>query len=530
MVLSRERAATDDSSRAVRWLAVVALCLTELLVFMDNTIVNVALPSIATQLDANNAGLQWVVDMYTLIFAGFLLTGGYLGDRFGRRRLLVIGVVGFTITSGLGALAGSLGELILARAGMGLFAALVFPATLAIVVVLFDDAKERAIAVAAWSAVAGIAIAIGPVLGGWLLEHFSWGSVFWINIPAGVLALILVGILVPNSKNPEIGRFDLIGVLLSTAGVVLLVYSVIEAPHRGWLSPWTVGGIVVSLGILAAFVIAELRNDHALFEVRLFADGQFAAAALLLAMGFFSLMGFCFLVTQYFQGVQEFSPLETGLRTLPFAVVMAVLAGPGMYLASKLGSGRTAALGSLVMAVGFWLTIRYETDTPYWSVIFVAMTTMAAGLSLITGPATLIVLNNLSTGQAGAGSAVNDTSREVGGTLGVAVLGSILASVYSSRIGDGLAELRLPEAAEAASRDSVVAGVQAAQQLPPPVGEQVSEIVKGAFLDGFHAASWVAVGVSAVAAVAGWWVFERIGKSGTGDTVAARSTEKVAES
>ncbi|MGK8503149.1 MFS transporter [Nocardia asiatica] len=513
MVQSSERAAVSGTRNRLRWLVVGVLCLTELLVLVDNTIVNVALPTIATELGANNSGLQWVVDMYTLVFAGLLLTGGYLGDRFGRRLMLLIGVVGFTAMSVLAALAVSLDQLIAARAGLGVFAALVFPATLAIVVVIFDDAKERAIAVSAWSAVAGVAIAIGPVLGGWLLEHFSWGSIFWINVPAGLVAVVLVIVLVPSSSDPDVGSFDAVGVVLSIAGVVVLVYSVIEAPHRGWSSPLTVGGCVMAVGILAAFTMWELRNRHALFDVRLLADGRFAAATLLLALGFFSLMGFVFLVTQYFQGVKEYSPLETGIRTLPFAVVMAVLAGPSMFLAAKLGSGRTAALGALIMAVGFWLTVRYEVDTPYWSVIFVAMTTMAAGLALIAGPATHIVLSQLSTGQAGAGSAVNDTSREVGGTLGVAVLGSILASVYSTEIDRGLTGLPVPAPVDAASRESVMAGVQVAKQVPEPVGTQLQDVVKGAFIEGFHASAWVAAGVSAVAAVAGWWVFERLGES-----------------
>lgn len=514
MVLFSERVATRSGGGVLRWAAVAALCLTELLVFVDNTIVNVALPTIATELGADNSGLQWVVDMYTLVFAGLLLTGGYLGDRFGRRLVLLIGVAGFAIMSGLAGLASSLNELIAARAGLGLFAALVFPATLAIVIVLFENATHRAIAVTIWSAVAGVAIAIGPVAGGWLLEHYSWGSVFWVNVPVGIIALVLVTALVPPSRNPEIGPFDRGGVVLSIIGVAVLVYSVIEAPHRGWLSPWTIAGCVVAVAVLAAFAYSELRNDHALFDVRLFADGRFAAATLLLTMGFFSLMGYVFLVTQYFQAVKEFSPLQTGIRTLPFAIVMAVLSGPAMYLATKLGSGRTAALGSLIMAVGLALTVQYENDTPYWSVIFVAMTTMAAGLALIAGPATLIVLSQLSTGQAGAGSAVNDTSREVGGTLGVAVLGSILASVYSSRVDQGLAGAAIPAPVQQASRDSVMAGVQVAKQVPGQTGLYLQNVVKHAFIDGLHASAWAAAAVSAVAAVAGWWVFERIGRKG----------------
>ncbi|MDL9937554.1 MFS transporter [Gordonia sp. ABSL1-1] len=495
--------------RSLRWPALIALCFAELLIFVDNTIVNVALPTIADDLGADNSGLQWVVDAYTLVFAGLLLAGGYLGDRFGRRMILLAGVAGFMAFSALAAMSGTLGQLIGARAGLGLFAALVFPATLAIVVVIFDDVRERALAVALWAAVAGVAIAIGPLLGGWLLEHYSWGAIFWVNVPAGALTIILVATLVPANRNPDIGPFDWCGVLLSTAGISLFVYSVIEAPSHGWLSARTILGIGGGILLIALFALWERRNPHALFEVRLFADRGFAAAALLMAFGFFALMGFVFLVTQYFQGVRGYSPLETGIATLPFAVVMAVLAGPSMWLAARVGAGRSAAFGSLVMAISFCLTVQYDADSSYWTVIFIAMTTMAAGVALISGPATLLVLNELSTGQAGAGAAVNDTSRELGGTLGVAVLGSILASVYSSRVADDLAGLPLPEQAREVAQSSVMAGVQVAQSIPGEVGQRLESITTSAFLDGFHTASWVAAAVAAVAAEIGWLLFER---------------------
>ncbi|WP_234814378.1 MFS transporter [Mycolicibacterium conceptionense] len=507
----------------MRWWALAALCWAELLVFVDNTIVNIALPTIAKELGANNSGLQWVVDIYTLVFAGLLLTGGYLGDRFGRRKVLIIGIAGFMALSAIAAISASLGQLIAARAGLGLFAALVFPATLAILVVIFDDLRERALAVALWAAVAGVAAAIGPVLGGWLLEHFSWGAIFWVNLPAGLLCLLLVPIVVPPNKNPDTGRFDSRGVLLSTVGILAFVYSVTEAPSRGWWSVHTIGGITLGIAVIAAFAAWEYRHEEALFDVRLFADRGFAAAALLMAFGFFALMGFVFLVTQYFQAVKGYSPLETGIRTLPFAIVMAVLAGPSMWLATKMGSGRTAASGSLVMSAGFWVTVHYDIDTSYWSVIVVAMTTMAAGLALIAGPATLIVLNELSTGQAGAGAAVNDTSREIGGTLGVAVLGSILASVYSTNVSRDLAGIPLPAEALDAAGSSVMVGVHVAQHLPTRIGIQVEDVVKNAFISGFHAAAWVACGVAATAGVICWLVFERIGRSTT-RSIAEQST------
>ncbi|MEU0538458.1 MFS transporter [Nocardia sp. NPDC005978] len=505
----------------IRWLGLAALCFAELLVFLDNTIVNVALPKISTDLGAGTSGLQMVVDMYTLVFAGLLLTGGYLGDRFGRKTVLLIGIVGFAAISALAAISQNLGQLIAARAGLGLFAALVFPATLALVVILFDDLRERAIAVATWAAVAGVAAAIGPVVGGWLLHHYSWSSIFWINVPAGAIALIAVAALIPPSRNPEAGRFDIGGMVLSMVGITIVVYSVIEAPNHGWLTLRTIGGIVIGAAVIAAYAVWESRFSSPLFDIRLFRDRNFAAAALLLTFGMFALMGFVFLMTQYFQGVKEFSPLETGTRTLPFAIAMTVFAGPSMWLGSKIGAGRTAVLGSLVMALAFVLTIRYDALTSYWGVIAPVMITLAAGVALVAGPATLMVLNELSTGQVGAGSAVNDTSRELGGTLGVAVLGSILASVYSGKIATDLADIPLPQAARDAAANSMLTGVQAAGSIPDPIGAQLSGLVKGAFLDGFHTASLTAGGIAVVAAVAGWLLLEPSGdRRASGDDIA----------
>ncbi|WP_067685950.1 MFS transporter [Nocardia jejuensis] len=515
-------------SIVIRWLGLAALCFAELLVFLDNTIVNVALPKISLDLNAGTSGLQLVVDMYTLVFAGLLLTGGYLGDRFGRKIVLLVGIAGFAVVSALAAISRDLGQLIAARAGLGLFAALVFPATLAIVVILFDDLRERAIAVATWAAVAGVAAAIGPVVGGWLLAHYSWSSIFWINVPAGAIALFAVAALIPPSRNPDAGRFDLGGMVLSMVGISIVVYSVIEAPNHGWLTIRTIGGILVGVAVIAAYVVWENRFPSPLFDIRLFRDRNFAAAALLLTFGMFALMGFVFLMTQYFQGVKEFSPLDTGLRTLPFAIAMTVFAGPSMWLGSKIGAGRTAVLGSLVMALAFWLTIRYDAITSYWGVIVPVMVTLAAGVSLVAGPATLMVLNELSTGQVGAGSAVNDTSRELGGTLGVAVLGSILASVYSGKIATDVADIPLPQTAHEAATNSMLTGIQAARSIPGPTGDQLGDVVKGAFLDGFHTASLVAGGVAAVAAVAGWLLLEPRPHARADDLTNPSETNRVA--
>ena len=286
-----------------RWLALCALCLAELLVMVDNTIVNVALPTMSRDLGAGISGLQWIVDAYTLVFAGLLLTGGYLGDRFGHRRMLLVGIAGFAGVSALAASSNTLGQLIAARAGLGVFSALVFPATLALIVAIFPEGKQRATAVGIWGATSGIAVAIGPVLGGWLLEHYSWASVFWVGLPIAAVTAIAVLAVVPGTRPESVSRFDVVGLVLSVIGLGLLTYSVIEGPHHGWTDARTIVGIVVAIAVIGVFVWRELVVAHPILDVTLFANRRFATAAGMVAVAFFSLFGFIFLITQFFQAV-----------------------------------------------------------------------------------------------------------------------------------------------------------------------------------------------------------------------------------
>ena len=487
---------------AARWWALGALSFAELLVMIDNTIVNVALPTLARDLDAGISGLQWIVDAYTLVFAGLLLTGGYLGDRFGHRRMLVTGIVGFMAVSALAASAQSLGQLIAAPGGLGLFAALVFPATLAIITSIFVDAKERATAVGIWAATSGVAVAIGPVLGGWLLEHFSWTSVFWVNVPFGMIALAAIFAVVPGTRPLEVPRFDIAGVALSVAGLGLLTYTLIEAPHVGWGEVRTVAGIVGALALLTLFVAIQLRIAHPILDVRLFANRHFATAAAMISLAFFALFGFIFLITQFFQAVKGYGPLAAGVRTLPFAIVMAVLSPVAMMLSHRFGARYVAVLGAFLMSGGFALVELSSRDSGYWELIIWAMSLMAAGLAFISGPCTQLIMDALRPEQAGAGSAVNDTTREIGGTLGVAVLGSILTSAYVAGIADRLSGRGLPREAVDVAEQSVMAGVEVARQLPGTLGDAVQVAVQEVFMDGLHDAVWAAVAITAAAGVA----------------------------
>ena len=490
-----------------RWAALVALCIAELLVMVDNTIVNVALPTMSRDLGAGVSGLQWIVDAYTLVFAGLLLTGGYLGDRFGHRRMLLTGIGGFVVVSVVAAASTTLGQLIAARAGLGMFAALVFPATLALIIAAFPEAKGRATAVGVWAATSGAAVAVGPVLGGWLLNHFSWASVFWVNVPFGAVAAaaILIAVRAPERRPALLHRLDATGIALSVVGLGLLTYSVIEGPSVGWATARTIGGLLIAVAVLVVFVVHQARSAHPIFNVRLFANRRFAAAAGMISVAFFALFGFIFLITQFFQGVMGYTPLQAGIRTLPFAVVVAVLSPVAMAFSHRFGPRTVAAGGALLMASGFALVELTDRQSTYFGLIIWSMMLMAAGLAMISGPCTQVIMDALPEHQTGAGSAINDTTREVGGTLGVAVLGSVMTSVYAANVGLRLDRLGVPAEAIQIAQQSVMAGAEVAHRAPQSMSEQVSAVVADVFVDGLGQATWVAVGVCLVAAVLGAW-------------------------
>ncbi len=498
----RHTAAATDRPGNRRWWALGAIGLSVLLVGIDNTIVNVALPTIGRELDASTSQLQWIVDGYTLVFATLLLLGGHLGDRFGRRRILLTGLVLFGLTSIAASMSGTVGQLIAGRSAMGAAAALIFPATLALLVSLFPDRRERAAAIGIWSGITGLSVALGPVSGGFLLEHFAWSAVFLINVPLVVIAFAAIAVLVKESRDPEPGKFDPVGAFGSIIGVGLLVWTIIEAPVNGWTSPVTVLGLTGALGALALFVWWESRRTNPLFDVTLFRNARFSAASGAIAAAFFGLFGFIFLITQYFQIVRGYGVLEAGLATLPFAVVIGALSPVAIVLMKRFGTTAVVATGLGLMSAGFLLAAGSDLDSAYWGRIVVSMTLMAAGLALTTGPATEAIMGALPASRAGAGSAINDTTREIGGTLGVAIVGSVMNSIYGARLVDALAGTSLsPEAISGAER-SVQAGFQAAALVPPAQAVTVIDGVSRSFLDGMTAGSVVAAVVTAAAAIA----------------------------
>jgi EmrB/QacA subfamily drug resistance transporter len=485
-----------------RWWILGVLCLSVLVVSIDNTIVNVALPTISRDLTATTSQLQWVVDAYTLVFAGLLLLGGHLGDRFGRRRMLQVGITAFALTSLVASFASTAGELIAGRAAMGASAALIYPATLALLTSTFTDRRERAGAIGIWSGVTGLGVALGPVSGGLLLEHFSWGAVLWVNVPVAAIALLAGLRLLPESRDAHPGRFDPVGAFGSIAGIGLLVWTTIEAPANGWASARTVGGFAAAVVALVGFVAWELRRVDPLLDMRLFRNPRFSAASGAIALAFFGLFGFIFLITQYFQVVRDYSTLRAGVATLPFALVTAAVSPLAIVLMHQVGTKVIVTGGLLTMSIGFAVAATTGLDTAYWGRIVISMVLMAAGLALSVSPATEAIMGSLPVSQAGAGSAVNDTVREVGGTMGVAVVGSTLSTVYGPRVVDGLAPLHLPAAAVARASDSVVGGMHVALSLPGSAAAQGVQVIRQSFMSGVVAGSLVAAGACAVAALA----------------------------
>ncbi len=481
-----------------RWRILAILCLSIFLVVVDNLIVNVAIPTLARELGATTSGLQWIVDSYALVFAGLLLACGGLGDRFGRLRMMQIGMLLFGIFSAWAAFSNSTGELITARGLMGVGAALVFPGTLAVVIDVFRDPTERAKAIGVWSAVSGAAVAFGPVTGGFLLEHFWWGSVFLINIPIVIIAMFLQWRFVPESRDPNAERLDVPGFLLSITFVSLLVYTIIEAPHRGWTSTASVLGFVGTAVLATAFVLRERATAHPLLDVKVFRDMRVTAAISSIFIAFFSLFGFTFLITQYFQFVRGYDPLDAGLHTLPFAFGAGITAPIAARLALKFGPRRVIPVGLLCMGIAQIWASRFEVDTTYFGTVVASMVLMAMGLSLVTSPASESVMGSLPRDMAGVGSAINDTGREVGGTLGVAIIGSIFATTYGPRIVELLTPLQLPDAAVSAAEESVGAAFAVAEKVgDPSLSGSIQGMASSSFLEGFQAAC-TTVGIVAI--------------------------------
>ena len=486
-----------------RWLILGVLVICLLVVILDNTILNVALKTIQQDLGASQGDMEWAVNAYSLVFAGLLFTWGLTGDRFGRKRVLLIGMVLFGGFSALCAFADTSAHLIAARALMGIGGAAVQPQTLSIITNVFEP-EERGRAIGIWAGFSGLAVAIGPVTGGFLLEHFWWGSVFLVNVPFVVVGVVAIAILVPESKNPHPSRFDPVGVLLSIAGLVLLVYGIIKGGQStDWFSPQVWGTIFGGVALLGLFVLLERRSTHPSLDISLFRKPQFAASTGAVGLTFFALMGSTFFLSFYLQSVRGYGALQAGLCLLGVAGGQVLAAPRSTKLAERFGARVVVGGGLLTVAACFAVYTVVDRGTPLWA-LEVLMFFQGFGMGNIMAPATNAVMGAVPREKAGAGSAVNNTVRQVGGSLGVAILGSILSASYRGRLGsatDALpAQVRGRDAAESIGGTMEAIGRTAAGvasgQLPRSALAGLGQVRSAASEAFVHAMHVTAVGAA----------------------------------
>jgi DHA2 family integral membrane protein (MFS transporter) len=484
-----------------RWAILGVLMLSLLIVVLDNSILNVAIKTISTPaptgLGATQSELEWAINAYTLVFAGLLFTAGLLGDRLGRKKVLIGGLAVFGIGSAFAAFSGSPGELITFRAVMGLGAAFVMPATLAVLMNVFER-EEQPKAIGIWAGGVGLAIAIGPITGGVLLAHFWWGSVFLINVPIVLLALALMLWLVPDSRDPNPGRVDPVGVVLSVVGLVLLVYGIIKG---GQLADFTDATVLATIGcglaVLVAFVVFEKRSDHPSIDVRYFENKVFSAAVTAIALVFFALMGVTFFSVFYTQSVRGYSPLQTGLLMLPLAAAQMIFAPRARLVVDRFGNKATTTAGLLVVAAMLAAFATLEAGTPLW-ILEVIFFLMGAGMAHIMTPVSVVIMQALPREKAGSASALSNTFRQVGGALGIAVLGSVLSTAYRTGIDDKLGAL--PPALRHTAGESIEATLGIADRLGPQ-GASLVTPAHDAFLHAMHITALWGAGVALIGAV-----------------------------
>ncbi|HEX6659498.1 MAG TPA: MFS transporter, partial [Ilumatobacter sp.] len=428
-----------------RWHILGVLVLALLVTSIDHTVINVAMPSLVTDLGASAAQLQWIVASYTIVFAGLLLTAGSIGDRFGRRHALIAGLAAFLAGSVIAATAGSTEALIAGRCVMGAGGALIMPTTLSILVNVFGDPRERAKAIAVWTAATAAGIAVGPIVGGALMRSFSWSSVFWVNVPLLVIAIAGALHLVPDSRDPHATRLDPIGAVLSIAAISSLVYAIVQAPESGWTAESSIVNFSIGAVLAVVFVVWELRRDDPMLDVSLFRRRGFSAGSITLTLLFFAMAGTVFLQAQYMQVVLGYSPLVAGVAIVPAAVAMLLGTGAGAHLAAMHGARVAVTAGTLLATAGIAVLIGFADGGSYLP-SGVALFLFGLGAGVAMPAATEVIMASLPPSRAGVGSAVNDTVREFGGALGVAVIGSVAATSYASSMGRELD--RFPELTE----------------------------------------------------------------------------------
>ncbi|MDA8375189.1 MAG: MFS transporter [Actinomycetota bacterium] len=485
----------DARSSRLRWGTLAVLSISIIMLNLDNTILNVALPTLVRDLHSSSSQLQWIVDSYILVFAGLLLTGGSLGDRLGRKWVFMAGLAVFGAGSVASAFSGSSNMLIATRAFMGIGGAMAMPSTLSIITNVFLVPRERARAIAIWSGSSGLGVALGPIAGGWLLDHYWWGSVFLVNAPVVALGLIAAFFLVPNSVDPGISKPDPVGSILSIGALGTIIWAIIEAPNKGWTSASTLAAFAAGIGLLVAFLVVESKSSHPMLRLGFFENRRFSVAATSIAIVFFSLMGASFLLTQYLQFVRGYSPLRAGELLLGLAGALLIFAPLSAIVAHHIGTKITVAFGLALAAMGAVFLGRYHINTSLVA-IEVPLALVGIGLAFTMPPSAESVMGSVPRAQAGVGSATNGTLIQVGGAMGVAVMGSVLSTAYRSHLVAAQGFSLLPAPLAAAAKSSLGTALQVATRLPGVYGSALAQAAKSSFMSGFGTTMWVSVGTA----------------------------------
>ncbi len=490
--------APSSLSARTRWLALAVLCVTVLIANLDNTVLNVALPTLVRDLHASTSDLQWIVDSYIIVYAGLLLAAGSLADRIGRKKTFLAGLVIFAVGSAAAAFSGGVSALIAARAGMGVGGALMIPSTLSIISNMCPNLAARQRAIALWAGTVGVGVALGPIIGGLLLARFWWGSVFLINVPIAAAGLIAAFWLVPDSKNENAQAPDFTGAILSIAGIGAILWSIIEAPVRGWSSPLVIAAGAGGLMILAVFAAWERTTRHPMLNLAFFRQRSFAAAIPAVAAVTFGLYGALFVLTQFMQFVLGYTPLQAGVRVLPAAAAVVVIAPASALLVRTIGTKLTMAAGLALIAAGLW-QVSGATVTTTFAGTVLGMVLLGAGAGLAIPTATGAVIGSVPESDSGVASATNTTAIQLGGALGVAVVGSLLATRYQDKMTAALAGHHLPHAAMTAIQSSLGGALAVAARARGASGQLLTLLAKTAFVNGMD----LGLLTGAVVAIAG---------------------------
>jgi EmrB/QacA subfamily drug resistance transporter len=487
-----------DAPPSRRWLALAVLCLSLLIVTLDNTVLNVVLPTLVRDLNATSSQLQWIVDSYVLVFAGLLLVAGSVADRIGRKRTFMAGLVLFAAGSTWAAFSGSVGMLMAARASMGIGGALIMPSTLSIITQMFRGTSERQRAIGFWAGTSGVGIALGPIIGGLLLAHFWWGSVFLINVPIAVIGLVLAVPLVPDSKNPAAAAPDAPGALLSVAGLGLLLWSIIEAPVRGWSSGLVIATGISGAAVLACFAAWERHTSHPMLQLQFFRHRAFSAAISSLGLATLGLFGALFVLTQFLQFDLGYTPLQAGVRVLPAAGAIAVVAPLSAFLQRTIGTKLTVAAGLLIVGGGLWQISLASAGSTYTDTV-AGMVLLGIGAGLAIPAATASVMGSVPAQHTGVAAATNGAFLQVGGALGVAIIGSLLSTRYSDRMSAALAPYHAPSPVVHAILGSVGGALEVAERIGGSLGAALGIAARSAFISGMD----LGLATGAAVAVAG---------------------------